>query len=261
VTQVKCDECGHSWDYSGEDVSNARCSKPECGRSRKVSAVETDDAAADVEDDAAEDLGDEPEPDDDADEGGSTYRASFEAADDKADVSPGNPFTSDGDDADGDGDDGEDSSTSSDAADAAAEEIPDIDAEQIEMGIDATFDYLAARRGPHWALEEQDGEKPGEAEALAKAWTPVVNHYAPILFKQYTELGAAVIVTVSVVGPRLATDRAMAEDAEQADREAREEAQTGTPVEDNPTIAEATEEPTDDLNADESERPAALDKV
>lgn len=107
-------------------------------------------------------------------------------------------------------DDDEDDQEDSDQQPSGPDELPEIDPETLEPALKATFNLAATNRGDHWELDDE------EAEKLAEGWCPVINHYAPHFLRQYTELGAAVIVTYTVVGPRLAEDKKLAELEEKA---------------------------------------------
>jgi len=235
---VECQDCGYRWESS---ASSPRCSKADCGRSRNVEPVEDeptdeDDEADDLDDDPVDDpVDDSVEQDDDGDDGG--FTASFKSREQTADhVDAETPDLDDDlddedDDGEQDGDDGKDADP--------AEDVPDLDPEQLETGFDLTFDVIANQRGEHWRLDDDADE----AEKLAKAWTPVMNHYAPVLFRQHTEVGVALIATVSIIGPRLAEDKRLAEQEAERERAARDgepgEPRESTVVEDDDAVDDA----------------------
>ena len=186
----------------------------------------------------ADDLDDDPEPDD-----GDSYTPAFETATTRKDVDRGTPTPTGGD---GDGDE-QDADEGDDEEEPEGEgDIPDLDPEQLKPALEATFGMVAVERGDHWELDEE------EAEKLAEGWCPVINHYAPYFLRQYTEVGAAAIITFTVVGPRLAEDREQArrEEAESVD----DEAGAGTVRE--PRVEEDTD-PVDD--AVDEQQPATTE--
>jgi hypothetical protein len=209
---VEGQDCGNRWDSTADDP---RCSKSDCGRSRNVEPVADDldddpDEAVD-EDEADEEIDDEPDGDSDDDSG---YTPAFETATTRKDVDRGTPTPTD-DDSDDDEQDADDDESDDEEPEGDGD-IPDLDPEQLKPALEATFGMVAVERGEHWELDEE------EAEKLAEGWCPVINHYAPYFLRQYTEVGAAVIITFTVVGPRLAEDREQArkEEAESVDDEA-----------------------------------------
>jgi len=202
---VECQDCGYRWE-SGAD--SPRCAKSDCGRSRNVEPVE-DDADDPVEQEPVEDAVDDDLEDDavedDADDG-EGYTPAFEASTVRTGAERGNPGSSTStDDEDDDEDDG---SSSTDEQPEGPDEVPDIDAEQLKPAIDATFNMLAVSRGEHWKLDDD------EAEQLADGWTPVMNHYAPIILKENALIVTAAITSYGVLAPRLAKDRELAEQDE-----------------------------------------------
>jgi len=233
---VECQDCGYRWESSAD---SPRCSKSDCGRSRNVEPVADDVDDQDESEDVEQTVDDDrPEPDpvddeledDQGDEDG--YSPAFETTQTRSETEPTAP-----DDVEGDQDGREEESTSSSSDDGpepeGPDEVPELDPETLETAFSATFDAVAISRGDHWKLDDD------ESEQLAEGWTPVINHYAPYLFKQYTEVGVAVMITAGIVGPRVVEDR------EQAKREAKAEEdteQTGTVRE--PRI-EMEEEPID----------------
>jgi hypothetical protein len=248
---VECQDCGYRWKSS---ASSPRCSKADCGRSRNVEPVQ--DGGDSVEQDG-DDLDDEDDdrstgdPDDvDPEDGG--FTPSFESREQTADHVEANApdLDDDVDDDEDDEQDGDDADKTEPTADPA-DEVPDLDPEQLKTGFDLTFDVVANQRGDHWRLDEDEDE----AEKLAKAWTPVMNHYAPVLFREHTEVGIAVVATVSIVGPRLAEDRRRAERQKEREQAARDgepgEPRDGSVVEDDDAVDDAEtwnapdDEPTD----------------
>lgn len=242
--KVECQDCGYRWNSTAD---KPRCPKAECGRSRNVTPVE------DLPDDG-QDTADKP--DDDADVEESTesdtstedegYTPGFQSVVNRSDYvdddRPDPPSSSDDEDVD----DVEDEDGEQPVPDP--DELPELEPEQLEMGIDVMFDMAARRRGPHWGLDDMpDSSKyETEAEALAIAWTPVVNHYAPYLFRQYTEVGIALMCTASIMAPRLAEDRRLAEqeDAEQRD----DQASTGSERVRQPVVEEEDSGPSFDVD-------------
>jgi hypothetical protein len=229
---VECQDCGYRWDSSASDP---RCSKSECGRSRNVEPVKDDsteigDDGEPVEDDSTEIEDDESDTDD-------GFKAAFESVNQRADVDPTadtSPPTRTSDD-DEDSDDSDDDA--SDGPDPA-EDVPEIDPEQLTVAFDVTFDFAADRRGEHWKLDDGEGQK------LGKAWAPVLNTYAPRLFAEHTEVGIAVMATFAVVAPKLAEDRELQKLREQQQR-AEQDGEPGEVREptDGSTEAEATDTP------------------
>lgn len=254
---VECQDCGYRWESSAADP---RCSKSTCGRSRNVEPVEDDlddepdegdrddepealDSQMDPADDLDDDLDDEQDADDD--EGG--FTAAFESVNQTADVEPSTPEPSTStDEDDGDEQDADDEDSGSDGPDPA-EDVPEIDPEQLAVAFDVTFDMAADRRGDHWALDD------GEDMKLGKAWAPVLNTYAPTLFAEHTEVGIAVMCTFAVVAPKLAEDRELAELRKQQERAA----QDGEPGEVREPDTGSTEwtPPTEEPDEQESQTP------
>ena len=70
----------------------------------------------------------------------------------------------------------------------------------LTLTFTSLFNLLAGFRGPHWAVD------PSEALALGEAWAPVVAPYMDEM-GQHLPLVSAVVVTASVVMPKLAADR------------------------------------------------------
>ena len=214
---VECQDCGYRWE-SG--AANPRCSKSDCGRSRNVEPVEdTVEDEGDTEADESEQQPaetveeDEADPDpDDADDGDSEgYTPAFETQNVRADAERGDPGSST--DEDDDEDDGSSSTSTDEDGDDEPEpegvdEVPELDPEQLKPAIDATFKMIAVNRGQHWTLDDD------EAEQLAEGWTPVMNHYAPVLLKENALLVTAAITSYGVLAPRLAKDRELAQQAE-----------------------------------------------
>jgi len=221
---VECQDCGYRWESSS---NSPRCAKADCGRSRNVEPVEDnpDDLDDDPDDqlddededeeidettDAEMDPADDPDDEDDADDSGG-YTPAFSTETTRTDTSRSTPSTStsstDEDDEDDEDDDGSSSTSSTDS------EIPELDPEQLKPALTATFNMKAKQRGEHWKLDDD------EAEQLAEGWCPVINHYAPHFMREYTELGAAVIISYTVLGPRLAKDAELKKRAEKADED------------------------------------------
>lgn len=263
---VECQDCGYRWESA---ASSPRCSKPDCGRSRNVEPVDDEvDGEADPEPeddlDADEDEGGnagrgasdgrsrETNPGDLDDEDGSDetegFTPAFESVENTAenvDPSPSTPTstaTADDDEHDADQDDDDEDEPKSDPLD----DVPEIDPDQLAVAFDVTFEMVGSRRGEHWTLDDD------EPEQLGKAWAPVMNTYAPRLFAEHTEVGVAVLCTFSILAPKLAEDRRLAELAEQAEREA----ENGTPGEvrepdtDASTAWTAPDEQDDEQDAD-----------
>lgn len=213
---VECLDCGHQWESSSVDP---RCSKAACGRSRDVEAVDAGDVqdAGDAGDDGGDsDVQDDVDDADDADDAGG-YTPAFESKTVEKATADRRPTPDD------DGDDGDVQDAGDDAGDgdletadgqqpeAADADLPHLDPDQLKPALQATFGMAAANRGEHWELEDD------EAQQLAEGWTPVINHYAPHVLRKHTEIGAAVVITYAVIGPKLAEDKRLAELEEKAD--------------------------------------------
>lgn len=253
MTLVECQDCGYRWESSAD---SPRCSKADCGRSRNVEPVEQaadepdEDDSQDPVDDDAEHVEAEPVEDDDdqddADDGGG-FAAAFESREQAADLrdEPSPPTDDDqDDDADEQADDDADGTPD-------PEDIPDINPEQLEAGFTVTFDLIANRRGEHWELAEREDGK-DEAEQLAEVWTPVLNHYAPYLFKKHTEVGVAVLASATILAPRLAEDRRQAEQREREEQD-RRDGEPGEPREPEPVEdADIGTEWTDEQDAEQT---------
>lgn len=216
---VECLDCGYRWESS---AASPRCSKSDCGRSRNVEPV-ADDVDDDDEPDEANQDGDARpdgggdtgrgvpggETDDDEPENAGGYTPAFETTQTRTDTTRSTASPTDEAD-EADDDEEPDADGDDEQVEPASDDLPDLDPEQLVPALEATFGAAATKRGDHWELDED------EAEQLAKGWTPVINHYAPHVFQQYTEVGAALIVTYTVLGPRLAEDKRLAEQAEKA---------------------------------------------
>lgn len=235
---VECQDCGYRWESGAE---NPRCAKSDCGRSRNVEPVaddlDRDDDLDDDQDQPVEDVEETPdeggdaEPgrgtpsgesdeDTDPDNGSGGYTPAFQTQQTRTDTARERATTTDEDvreavddagqddgDQDGDQDDDQDGS---DQQPSGPDELPEIDPETLKPAIEATFGLAATQRGDHWDVDED------EAMKLAEGWTPVINHYAPHVLRQYTEVGAALIVTYTVLAPRLAEDKRLADLEEKA---------------------------------------------
>lgn len=187
--KVRCNECGHEWDCSAK---YPQCSDPNdvCGRSRDITVLEEPDP------DAGESREPEPEPaqSESPAEGDSRARAPFFSgenveADPERDMSLGDgPEITPAESSDSDGQDD-------------SEELPDLDAYDIELFIKTPFDMLARQRGDHWALTD------GEQKQLGEAWSRVANKYAPAIMAEHMVEAMAVVTTISVVAPRLQEDK------------------------------------------------------
>jgi len=237
---VECQDCGYRWESGADDP---RCAKSDCGRSRNVEPVddtvdedseEIDDTTGDmdpVEDEADDDL------DEDPDEEGEGYTPAFEASTVRTDADRGSPTLDDEDEDDDSDEEADEDDEATEEEPEGEDEIPDITAEQLKPAIEATFGMAAVRRGQHWKLDDE------EADQLAEGWTPVINHYAPVLLKEHALLATAAITSYSVLAPRLAKDKELAQLDELADED------TGT--ENAGTVREAVVE-----DAVEDEQPA-----
>lgn len=252
---VECQDCGNRWESTAD---SPRCSKSDCGRSRNVEPVADDLDDEDDEQDEDEAHGeahteapveDEQDTEQDTEQDSGGYTPAFEAAQVRKDAERQTPTSTSDEDTDESTDEQDAEDSTDDSTDEQPEgegEIPDIDPEQLKPALDATFSMVAVNRGDHWRLDDE------EAEKLAEGWCPVINHYAPHFLKEHTTVGAAAIITFSVLGPRLAEDRRLAEQAER-EAEAEETEQAGT-------VREArTEEDTDTVDAavDEQQPDAA----
>ena len=240
---VECQDCGYRWESSAD---NPRCSQSDCGRSRNVEDV-ADDLDDDLDDEADdqldqqpvdEEIDDEPEPVEDDDDGSSrdAYTPAFESENVRTDTDPGSPSSSTSTSTDEDEDDEDDEASS---GPSGPDEVPELDPEQLVPAFEASFNMVAVQRGQHWELSDD------EAEQLAEGWTPVINHYAPYVMRQYTELGLAAMVTFSVVGPRLAKDKQLSQRAEKA---AEDTDDSGT-VRESTTVEDAVEDEQDGQTA------------
>jgi len=248
---VECQDCGYRWDSTAEDP---RCPKSDCGRSRNVDAVadEADDEqdGDDLEDEPEADEGnnsqsgsidEDSEPDDSEQSDSDGYTPAFSTKTTRKDTARSTP--TDADEDDGDRDDEGDDEEATDADPSTDAEIPELDPEQLVPALNATFNVAAKRRGDHWELDDEDDE----AEQLAEAWTPVINNYAPHVMREYTEIGAAVLVTYTVLGPRLAKDAEIKKREEKAAED----------TTDSGTVRKArTEEPDTEAQADEQQTDA-----
>lgn len=238
---VECQDCGYRWESSAE---NPRCSKADCGRSRNVEDVaddldgedeseeidETSSTDMDPSDEQAEEATDT-EPDEE-DEGGG-YTPAFETEQTRTDTERAARSTSststDEEDEQEDADDEAEVQESEEASSGPSTdaEIPELEPEQLVPAFEATFNVAATKRGDHWELDDD------EAQQLATGWCPVINHYAPHMLREHTVLGAAIITTYGVLGPRLAKDAELAEqDERQAERQRDTEAGSTRYVED-----------------------------
>lgn len=222
-----------------------RCTQDDC-RGRNVVETDPDDESDDesdeepVETDAEAEADADPVEDTDADSDDESggYEPMFSTNQNTADAEP--DFSSpsaeldeldDGDDAD-DGDRGDDEHDGPDPADGEnAEDVPEIDPDDLTPIFSSTFAVVDARALTSWQLDDD------EAERLGEAWAPLVNKYAPHLFRDRPEEAVAVMCTAAILGPKLA-----AEQKARKDREARENATDADPgeVREPETVAEST---------------------
>ena len=238
---VECQDCGYRWESSAD---NPRCSQSDCGRSRNVEDV-ADDLDDDLDDEADDQLDQQPVEDDtdddlddgDDDGGRDAYTPAFESENVRTDTDPGSPSSSTSTSTSTDDEDDEDDEASD--GPSGPDEVPELDPEQLVPAFEASFNMVAVQRGQHWELSDD------EAEQLAEGWTPVINHYAPYVMRQYTELGLAAMVTFSVVGPRLAKDKQLSQRAEKA---AEDTDDSGT-VRESTTVEDAVEDEQDGQTA------------
>jgi hypothetical protein len=227
--EVECQDCGYRWKSSAD---RPRCSQPDCGRSRNVEPVA--DAPIEDDDEQDDDAGqqtpqqtpdDEDDPADSTDEesaedASSGYTPAFSVRQERTDTQKREVDTTETS-TDADRDDGEDAEagdkeladdeTPAPEADA---EIPELDPATLKPAMEGTFNVVALNRGDHWELDDK------EAEQLAEAWTPVINHYAPVVFREHALIAAACMTSYSVLAPRLAKDQQLAADDDlEAERE------------------------------------------
>jgi hypothetical protein len=233
---VECLDCGHTWDSTAE---NPRCSKAECGRSRNVEPVGQESEEPEPEEPEPEES--EPEESESDDSGG--YSPAFEAAsaDMSGDKRPPGADPSDVEEAIPGAEDGESDSEESEESQLDEGDIPELDPEQLAPAIEATFGAVATTRGEYWRLDEEERDK------LAEAWTPVLNHYAPVMVRQHSVVAVALITSAGIVLPRLNEDRERQKrrEKEQVDTESNagnvREERSGTPVERDEPTPEAEE--------------------
>jgi len=242
---VRCLDCGYTWESTAE---NPRCSKSECGRSRNVETVEqalTEEQAETAGDEEAaeeaaeqmdaiysemdptddEPADDDPDDDpDDDDDGGFTpaFKTREPSTSSRSSTSPSPPRL-DRDDEESDDKESDDEESTADPA----EEVPELEPEQLALVFETTLDLVADRRGEHWKLDDEESQK------LGVAWTPVANEYLPYVFREHTQIGIALIATTSIIGPRLMEDKRLREKEAQRERE-RENGTPGTVREPEP---------------------------
>lgn len=214
--KVECQDCGHTWDFSGDDPSNARCSQAECGRSRDVEPVEEIDvddedtsevakSSSNIETSVADDeLTDETSVAED-DDSSTGYSPAWQTTEEIADVEDDAPETPNDYAEDVEEYDQEDDEAAEGVESEEEPDVPEIEPEQIEPAIDGTFEIVANRRGEHWKLDED------ETEQLANCWTPVLNHYAPAMAAEHMIVLIAASTTMAVVQPRIQKDKEIAE--------------------------------------------------
>lgn len=243
---VECQDCGYRWESS---ATNPRCSKSDCGRSRNVEAVDgdrdddPDESTSSVDSDELTEttqVEDDDDLEDDVDDGGGGFTASFESIDQRTETDDadldldalGSTSQEDEDDADQEASDDEQGAE-------PAEDVPELDPEQLEAAFSLTFDVVDQQQRADWTLDDD------EAAKLGKAWAPVANEYMPYMLAEHTEIGIAVVCTASIVMPRLARERTLADREEQEAREAANgeaEIREPEPVDDEPsTTIETTD--------------------
>lgn len=67
---------------------------------------------------------------------------------------------------------------------------------ELNLIVSLPFFLLKRRYGDTWEIDDD------EADAIARAWKPVLDRYLPI---EETELGTALLVTAAVLAPRILT--------------------------------------------------------
>lgn len=80
-----------------------------------------------------------------------------------------------------------------------------IDPETIKMVLSIPFDYIAARKGPHWKLS------PEEKAALTPLATKVANKHGPAILVRWGDEIALGVMLYIVVSKRVTKDRELAE--------------------------------------------------
>ena len=111
-----------------------------------------------------------------------------------------------GDDYDPTADPGLDQAARAPGPEERAAELEQLDTrELLATAFKVSFDQVAAWRGEYWKLEGD------QVETLANAWSPVLDAYVPDLAR--TPLGAAVLSTALIIGPRVMLDVAVRQEA------------------------------------------------
>lgn len=223
---VRCLDCGHEWECSAQ---YPQCSDPddECGRSRNVepvSELERDASARTADTGSPSERDGEPSGDSHAQpERDSEWSPLFDAQETETepveDMSMSEPPEID-DYGGADEPDGMGRETPEETAEATAEQIPELEAEDIELFVKTPFDMAATTRGDHWELGDD------ELDQLSHAYARVGNKYAPYLLKEHAPEAMAAVTTMAVVGPRMAEDKRQQEEqeSEERDDEAQEQA-------------------------------------
>jgi len=201
ATEYECNDCGHTFESIQE---YPQCGLSDC-RSRNLTETESDD-------------GSDPSPE--------QPQQSGERMDDGSDGhggatkdSPDDP-TNESEDQEGDGDEWTPlfDTEETDERDDEPEEYspptggeseggstgvtpPSLNAEDLQPIIDSSFDAVADRRGEHWKLSDD------ESERMADAYAALGQKYVPYMLAEHTVELTAVVVTGTIVLPRLQTDK------------------------------------------------------
>lgn len=264
---VRCQDCGHTWESTAEQP---RCTSSGC---RKRNVVEVGSSEDDYEEDGEKDDSDpnadadsggeqteesatvEQERDESDDSGGPSggFTPAFESAEVAASTASETPaarpaIEDEGETTSEDSTPGDDRTDDESDSDETTEDIPEIDPETLVPVFNSTFSLIDSRMLADWELREHADreDKDPEAVQLATAWAPVINHYAPALFKQNAVAGAAVITTAAVLAPRLREEQDLRSKQESRERER----ENGTGSLREPVEAETT--PEDEQFTDES---------
>ena len=208
--QVRCLDCGHEWSCKAQ---YPQCSDPndECGRSRNVEPV------SELESDSGSVSERDPEPSGDSGSEGE-WSPLFETQ--ESETEPVEDMSiSDPPEVEGLGASEPEPSADESATQQAAEQVPELEPEDIELFVKTPFDMAAKSRGEHWELGED------ETQQLSVAYAKLGNKYMPYMLAEHAPEVMAGITTVAVIGPRLAEDKNQAEDEKEpeADTEARQE--------------------------------------
>lgn len=193
--EYRCQECGHTF-KSKQDYPQCADPNDECGRSRNVEEV-TDEPEPEPEPDASDEPEPEPEPESDGDDSGE-WTPMFEA--ETVQKEPAGDMDMSGISGDSDGDSEETEGVEMEPP------TPTLEGEDIEPIISSTFSMVATRRGEHWELSDS------EADKMADAYARLGQKYLPYLLAEHSVEITAIIVTGTIVLPRLKTDKQLSDD-------------------------------------------------